>query len=166
VAPAVKGTSAPDRRRKGRAVTETAEHVRDKDAPSVAQVVAIGEKLTTFFTWGRLAPELSSFSGARWGEMFQLTAYDINRSGEKPRLLIYAQIDPAASVRRGDDRRKLPKGEKTRETGIPEETFTGYPLGAELEKRRKKALEEAAGLNPEALIFPAARGGMTTTAAS
>jgi hypothetical protein len=162
VAPAIKGTSAPDRRRKGRKVVETAEHVRDEDAPSAAEVVGLGEGLARFFPkWGRLAPEVGASDGPRWGEMFQLTAYDIDRSGQKPKLLIYAQIDPAASVRRGDDRRKLPKGEKTRETGIPEVTFTGYPLGAELEKRRVQALaEQAAGLNPEALLFPAAKGGM------
>jgi hypothetical protein len=162
VAPALKGTSAPDRRRKGRKVTETVEHVRDEDAPSAGQVVAGGEELSRFFPkWGRLAPEVGASCGPRWGEMFQLTAYDIDRSGQKPKLLIYAQIDPAGSVRRGDDRRKLPKGEKTRETGIPEVTFTGYPLRAELEKRRIQALaEQAAGLNPEALLFPAAKGGM------
>jgi len=40
-------------------------------------------------------------------------------------------------------------------------TFTGYPLRAKLDKRRKQALEEqAAGTNPEALLFPAAMGGM------
>ena len=40
-------------------------------------------------------------------------------------------------------------------------TFTGYPLRAELEKRRKQALEEqAAGTNPEARLFPAKQGGM------
>jgi integrase len=162
VAPALKGTSAPDRRRKGRMVVETGEHVRDEDAPSAAQVVAAGEQLAVFFPkYGRLVPEVASSCGPRWGELFQLTAYDIDRSGLKPRLNIYAQIDPAALVRRGDDRRKLPKGEKTRETGIPELTFTGYPLRAQTEKRRIQALaEQAAGLNPDALLFPAAKGGM------
>jgi integrase len=142
-------------------VTEKAEHIRHEDAPSAEQVVAVGEQLKKVFTWGRLAPEVGASCGPRWGEMFQLTAYDIDRSGQKPKLLIYAQIDPAARVRACADRRKLPKGEKTRETGIPEVTFTGYPLRAELEKRCKQALEEqAAGTNPEALLFPAVRGGM------
>jgi hypothetical protein len=129
VAPALKGTSAPDRRRQGRQVTETAEHIRNEDAPSAAQVVGLGEELARFFpAYGRLAPEVASSCGPRWGEMFQLTAYDIDRRGLKPRLCIYAQIDPAALVRRGDDRRKLPKGEKTRETGIPEVTRRRDPF--------------------------------------
>src|SRR5450759_5476639 len=143
-------------------VYENVEHIRDEDAPSAAQVVALGDGLARFFpNWGRLAPEVGDSCGARWGEMFQLTADDIDRSEQKPKLLIYAQIDSAAQVRAGDNRRTLPKGEKTRETGIPAVTFTGYPLRAELEKRCKQALEEqAAGTNPEALLFPAVRGGM------
>jgi integrase len=162
VAPALIGTSAPDRRRKGRMVYEKAEHVRDEDAPLAPQVVNLRDGLARFFPkWGRLAPEVGASCGARWGEMFQLTAYDVDRSGQKPKLCIYAQIDPAARVRDGDDRRTLPKGEKTKETGIPTVTFTGYPLRAELEKRCKQALEEQAeGLNTEALLFPAKQGGM------
>jgi hypothetical protein len=94
VAPALKGTSAPDRRHKGRKVTETVEDVRDEDAPSAAQVIGIGDGLARFFPkWGRLAPETGASCGARWGEMFQLTAYDVNRSGQKPKLCIYAQIE-------------------------------------------------------------------------
>ena len=101
----------PDRRRKGRKVVETVEHIRDEDAPSAAQIATLGEELARFFPkWGRLAPEVGASCGARWGEMFQLTADDIDRSEQKPKLLIYAQIDPAARVRVGDDRRKLPKG--------------------------------------------------------
>lgn len=101
----------PDRRRKGRKVVETVEHIRDEDAPSAAQIATLGEELARFFPkWGRLAPEVGASCGPRWGEMFQLTAHDIDRSGQKPKLLIYAQIDPAARVRVGDDRRKLPKG--------------------------------------------------------
>jgi integrase len=162
VAPALKGTAAPKRRRKDRKVTEAEEYVRDEDAPSAKQVRRLGTELLAFFPlWGRLAPELAAASGPRWGELLQLTAYDVLLTGRKPLLLIHFQIDPAASVRRGDDRRKLPKGEKTRETGIPKVTFTGYPLLKELKKRRKQALrEQAAGTNPEALLFPAARGGM------
>jgi hypothetical protein len=38
VAPALKGTPAPERRRKGRKVVEKAEHVRHEDAPSAVQV--------------------------------------------------------------------------------------------------------------------------------
>jgi len=120
VAPALKGTSAPDRRRKGRKVTETVEHIRDEDAPSAGQIVGLGEGLSSFFpTYGRLAPEVASSCGPRWGEMFQLTAYDIDRSGQKPHLNIYAQIDPAALVRRGDDRRKLPKERRPERPGFP-----------------------------------------------
>jgi integrase len=162
VAPSVSGTAAPKRRGKGRKVTQTEQYVREEDAPSAQQIARLGDELQTRFRWGKLAVELAAASGPRWGEEFQLTAPDVVLPKDAPdRLLIHWQIDAAARVSKGDSRRKLPKGEKTRETGIPATTITGYPIRKELKKRRKQALrEQAEGINPEALMFPAERGGM------
>lgn len=164
VKPSRKGTTAPKRRRKDRKVGETVEYIRNEDAPLARQVVRLGEELAVAFPlWGRLAPELAANTGLRWGEQFQLTAYDCylddadyKRMGYKrPYISVDAQIDPSARVKDGGDRRKLPKGEKTRVVGIAKISFTEYRLMEALKARRAAALEEQRqGLNPEALMFP------------
>lgn len=165
-----KGTAAPVRRRKGRRVEESETYIRDEDAPSAAQVVRLGEELAKAFpAWGRLAPEFAAGCGLRWGEQFQLTAYDCHldeadfrRAGrQRPFIAVNWQISGAARVKTGDNRRKLPKGEKTRSTGVPVVSFTGYPLLASLKVRREEALrEQREGRNPEALMFPTKTGKM------
>jgi hypothetical protein len=127
--------------------------------------------------------ELASRSGPRWGEEFQLTAYDLHlggccradqprvkkakkaKKGKKqkfrPHIHVDWQIDPGANADDPNGRRCLPKGGKRRTIVIPKRTFTGYPLRAELAERVGAVLEEqAAGTNLEALLFPAARGGL------
>lgn len=168
VKPSRKGTVAPVRRRKGRRVEETVEYIRDEDAPNAFQVVRIGEELASAFPkWGRLAPECAAGCGLRWGEQFQLTAYDVfveesdyTRAGRKrPFIAVDWQVDQSAKKSAGDSRRKLPKGEKTRTVGIPAVSFTGYRLLEALRLRRAQALaEQAAGTNPEALMFPSKTG--------
>lgn len=162
VAPAILGTRAPRRRGKGRHVTESADYIRPEDAPSASQVAQAGNELAKHFPWGKLAVELAASGGLRWGEQFQLTAHDVVTSdGGHLMLRIHHQIDSSARTTRGDDRRKLPKGEKTRETGLSRTTLTRYPLRKEMLRRRDIALrEQAEGINPEALLFPASEGGM------
>lgn len=162
VAPAIKGTAAPNRRGRGRSVTQSSKFVRSEDAPSKEAVARLGDEFLRRVPWGKLAVELAASSGPRWGEQMQLTAHDVLLDeGAAPLVQIRWQIDPAARVSRGDDRRKLPKGEKWRDTGVPLESFTGFPQLAELRMRCAAALEEQeAGINPEALLFPAVRGGM------
>jgi hypothetical protein len=71
------------------------------------------------------------------------------------------QINGAARVKNGDNRRKLANGEKTRSTGVPVVSFTGYPLLASLKARREEALrEQREGHNLEALMFPTKTGKM------
>lgn len=163
VSPAVIGTAAPRRRSSGRHVGQSEKYVRSEDAPSARQVVRVGDELQAHFpSWGKLAVELAASSGPRWGEQFQLTANDLVTPHAGPPILqIHHQIDPAARVKEGRGRRKLPKGEKIREAGVLTTTFTGYPLLKEMKMRRDHALlEQAEGTNPEALLFPAERGGM------
>ncbi|MGB3763287.1 MAG: hypothetical protein WA966_08690, partial [Ornithinimicrobium sp.] len=53
-------------------------YIRDEDAPSAEQVVALRHEMATLVpAWGALAPEFAANTGARWGEQFQLTADDI-----------------------------------------------------------------------------------------
>ena len=53
------------------------------------------------------------------------------------------------------------EGGKVRTTVVPKKTFTGYPQRAELARRVGEALkEQAAGANPQALLFPAPQGGL------
>ena len=45
--------------------------------------------------------------------------------------------------------------------GVHESSFTGFPVRAALQARVEVALkEQEAGTNPEALLFPAERGGL------
>jgi len=164
--PSIKGTAMPKRRRRARAVGESEEYVRPEDAPSAQQVVRLRQELAGFFPlWGELAVELAADAGHRWGEEMQLTAYDVHLSGcvehELPHIHIDWQIDPGATAKTPGGRRCRPKGDKTRTTGVHEFSFTGFPVRAALQARVEAALkEQEAGTNPEALLFPAERGGL------
>ncbi|WP_222272349.1 hypothetical protein [Modestobacter marinus] len=180
-APTILGTEMPARRRQDRHVGQDETYVQDEDAPSAGQVIALrAEFAGARPAWGALAVELGCGSGPRWGEEFQLTAYDVHLGGccradqpstkkikkkrkEKfrPHIHIDWQIDPGANAGDANGRRCRPKGGKRRTIPIPKKTFTGYPLRVQLAKRVGQALaEQAAGTNPEALLFPAARGGL------
>ncbi|NPD06521.1 site-specific integrase [Nocardioides sp. zg-1308] len=138
--------------------------VRDEDAPSAVQVRALGSALADSFPlWGAMAPELAANGGPRWGEQFQLTADDAHPDGcdEDPsaHIHIHWQINPNGKA--DEDRRCLPKGNSVRRIPLARESFTGYPLRDEMRKRVDQARhEQAAGTNPEALLFPAENGGM------
>jgi len=189
-APSVLGTPMPKRRRRARRVGEHEEYVRDEDAPSRAQVIALREEFASARpAWGALAVELSSASGPRWGEEFQLTAYDVhlggccrtvksrrNKGGKRangskrkkgkkdkvqfrPHIHIDWQIDPAATAHDPNGRRCLPKGDKRRSVAIPKKTFTGYPLRAKLAKRIGEALKEQADGTNPEALLFPAEGG-------
>jgi hypothetical protein len=164
--PSIKGTAMPKRRRRARAVGESEDYVRAEDAPSAAQVVRLRQELAEFFPlWGELAVELAADAGPWWGEEMQLTAYDVHLMGcaehDLPHIHIDWQIDPGATAKTPGGRRCRPKGDKTRTTGVHEFSFTGFPVRAALQARAEAALkEQEAGTNPEALLFPAERGGL------
>jgi len=164
--PSIKGTAMPKRRKRARAVGESEEYVRPEDAPSAAQVVRLRQELTVSFPrWGELAVELAADAGPRWGEEMQLTAYDVHLSGcaayDDPHIHIDWQIDAGATAKTPGGRRCRPKGGKTRTTGVHEFSFTGFPVRDALRARVEAALkEQQAGSNPQALLFPAQRGGL------
>jgi integrase len=166
VQPRRRGTAAPPRRGSTRQVGDSTVYIRDEDAPRVAQVQRLGQALGEVVPdWGRLAPEVAATIGPRWGEQFQLTAHDIHRDGcaahPQPHGHIDWEVNPAGKTTPEHGRRSRPKGDKTRVVPIPVLSITGYPLREELLARCDAALaEQNAGRNPEALLFPAARGGM------
>lgn len=159
VAPSLVGTQAPRRRESVRAVGAAETYVAEEDAPSVAQIRRLGDELEARLPGrGRLAAELAADSGPRKGEMLQLTARDVLRSPTVG-LRIDWQFDDHANQTNGKPRRVRPKGRKTRVTGLAEASLTGNPLRTAMFARANAALaEQAAGHNPEALLFPTNTG--------
>lgn len=164
--PARRGTQAPNRREVVREVGASGEYVTEEDAPSAREVLGLSTALGVAEPkWGALAPELAATCGLRWGEQFQLTASDVHAAGcsrqALPHIHVDWQIDPGARVSAGDPRRCRPKGDKTRMVPIRLTSFTGYALRDELLDRVYETFaEQAGGTNPEALLFPAPRGGL------
>lgn len=158
--PALAGTPAPRRRTRTRRVRQASDYVEDEDAPSADQVVSLGEALEDLVgPWGRLAPEIASNCGPRWGEQFQLTADDAHPDGcplaDPPHLHLDWQIDSGAHAGDPGGRRCRPKGDKTRVAPIPVESFTGFALREHLADRVMAAQDEQSrGTNPQALLFP------------
>jgi hypothetical protein len=141
-------------------------YIRDEDAPSRDRVAALGVQLPRRFPlWGELAPELAANSGPRWGEQFQLTASDVHLDGcaeyRGAHVHVDWQVDAGGSSQNPRARRVRPKGDKTRVIPVGTLSFTGYALRDALRSRAVAALtEQQAGTNPEALLFPAQKGGM------
>ena len=164
--PARRGTKAPPRRDPTRQVGASSLFISDEDAPSRAQVERLSRVLGEAVPrWGRLAPEVAANIGLRWGEQFQLTADDVHREGcgqyAKAHIHIDWQVNPAGKTTPGHGRRSRPKGNKTRVVPIPVQSITGYALREELLARCDAArTEQVEGPNSEALLFPAAQGGM------
>lgn len=166
VQPRRRGTKAPQRRGTTRQVGDSTVYIREEDAPCAAQVHRLGQELQAAApAWGRLAPEVAANMGLRWGEQFQLTAYDVHRHGcaehPQPHAHVNYEVNPAGKTTPGRGRRSRPKGDKTRVVPIPVLSITSYALREELFARCDAALaEQETGRNTEALLFPAARGGM------
>lgn len=164
--PAIKGTRAPSRRQRARDVGQAETYIAEEDAPSAGQVRALALALAgPFPAWGELAPELAANAGPRWGEQFQLTADDVHLDGCAAQVRAHVhldwQVDPGAHAADPRGRRSRPKGNKTRIIPVARLSFTGYRLRDELAGRVAAALaERAAGTNPQALLFPAPRGGL------
>jgi len=134
---------------------ESAQFVDPSEIPAAADVARLGQALAA----GRrgdlheLMANTAAYSGLRQGELFALTA---------------AQIDPAARVIDVD--RKVievagqltggaPKGRKRRKTIYPARTPQSYPLADKIAARLEQArAEQEAGTNPLGLMFPSPRG--------
>jgi hypothetical protein len=141
-------------------------YISDEDAPDRTRISALSAGLAQRLPrWGALAPELAASSGPRWGEQFQLTAFDAHLDGcaeyAYAHLHVDWQVDAAGTSTPGRGRRVRPKGDKARVIPVPQLSITGYRLRDAVRARVEAALAElAAGQNPEALLFPAVEGGM------
>jgi hypothetical protein len=134
---------------------ESAQFVDPCEIPAAADVARLGRALAA----GRrgdlqeLMASTAAYSGLRQGELFALTA---------------GQIDPAARVIDVD--RKVievsgrlltgaPKGRKRRKTIYPARTPQAYPLAEKIAARLQAArAEQDVGTNPLGLMFPSPRG--------
>lgn len=159
--PAQPRVAGPARRRSDRAVGEDEDYIRDEDAPSREAIIALGDALEALCPgWGKLAVEIAHGTGLRWGEQFALTADHVGDEDGIVVLAVQWQIDTnGGSAARG--RRSHPKGGKTRDVPVFSPSVTGYDLAGALRARAETARQEqAAGRNPDALLFPAPRGGL------
>lgn len=150
---------------RARMVGQDEDYVDDEDCPNADQLISLRTELQKHFPlWGALACEFAANTGARWGEQFQLAAPDVHLDGcrryRSPHIHVDWQIAPTGKVNDGN-RRDRPKGSKTRVIPVPKRSITGYNLRKEVRARVAAArAEQLAGTNPEALLFPAKRGGL------
>lgn len=125
----------------------------EEDCPSRAQVLALAATLGQRVpAWGELAVHLAMGRGLRAGELFQLRACDLRPFAEgEYDLHVDWQWSP------GQGRRTLPKHRKRRIVPVNDlPSRDGYLLqGALLARAEAARAEQAAGRNPEALLFPA-----------
>lgn len=159
----------PKRKTRTRAVGQHDDFIQESDAPNAEQVSDLATCLACYFpTWGALAVELAANLGFRWGEQFQLTVPDVHLDGcpilkDLPHVHVDYQIDAGATAGDGTRPARLspPKGYKTRIVGVPELSFTGFPLLEVLTARvAAVAAEHAAGKTRDALLHPAKGGGL------
>ncbi|MGH3221499.1 MAG: tyrosine-type recombinase/integrase [Streptosporangiaceae bacterium] len=133
---------------------ESAQYVDPAQIPAAADVAALGQALA-----GRrgdlheLMANTAAYSGLRQGELFALTAGQID-PGSRVIDVDRKVIEVAGTLLTG-----LPKGCKRRKTIYPARTPQGYPLADKLQARIQAARAEThAGTNPHGLIFPSPRG--------
>jgi integrase len=165
-APDSPSTVRPHREASVRRSGDGLDFISTEDAPSAPLTVSLGAALQQCYpSWGRLSVEVAANVGLRWGEQFQLTAYDIHLDGCAERKFAHVhinfQIDAGAKAGPRESRLTLPKGKKRRVVPIALTSFTGYSLREAVRARRAAALaEQAAGKNADALMFPSVTGLM------
>lgn len=124
-----------------------------EDVMDAATLAEIGDALQTRCPIGKLFAEFGAATGLRQGELFAVTARDINLATRQVR--VRAQLNAKTGTL------GVPKmGKRRTAVFIGGSTITGYDLPAALAARMAAAgAEQAAGANADALLFPAPRGG-------
>lgn len=145
----------PARVRTARMHGQSDNFVADVDCAGHPAIDRFATELQHLARWGELAVQCAPATGLRIGEQFQLTAYDFEELADG----LWVRVDWQWHT--GPTRRALPKTGKRRRVPVADVTRSGYPLGTALRRRITEAkAEQAAGTNPEALLFPAPEGGM------
>ncbi|MFC0707877.1 tyrosine-type recombinase/integrase [Cellulomonas uda] len=133
-------------------------YVGEEDCPTPSKVVALAKQMQMRVGWGALAVYLAVATGLRIGELIQLTADDVVRVARGWQIAVDWQRDNNSGSK---SRRALPKHGKRRAVPVGILPDYGFDLRDELLARVEVARQEQlAGRNPDALLFPAARGGM------
>jgi signal transduction histidine kinase len=137
-APTILGTEMPARRRQDRHVGQDETFVQDEDAPSAGQVIALRSEFAEARpAWGALAVELGCGPGPRWGEEFQITAYDVHLGG-----CCRADQAPTKTSKKGKNKKRKKKGEFRPHIHIDWQIDPGANAG----DATRAAREEAAAL--------------------
>lgn len=133
------------------------QYIDEEDCPSRHDVLQLAAAMARAMpAWGKLAVHTAVGLGLREGEQFQLRADDL-RHLEGKKYLVHVDWQWSG----GRSRRALPKHGRRRVVPVYTHTRDGYPLLDALLARADQARsEQAAGRNPEALLFPAQKGGM------
>ena len=131
--------------------------IDEEDCPTHDEVLALAAALGRAVPdWGELAVHTAVGLGLRQGEQFQLRADDL-RPDDKGGFVLRVDWQWGA----GPTRRTRPKHGRRRRVPVAPMNRDGYPLLEMLLTRAEQArAEQAAGRNPQALLFPAPEGGM------
>ena len=135
---------------------EAAQYVDPAEIPAAADVARLAGALAAGRRGGldELAAYTAAYSGLRQGELFALTAGQVNPGGR------VIDVDRKVIEVGGQLFTEPPKGRKRRRTVYPARTPQGYPLAERLAARvRAVRADMAAGADPLGLVFPAPRGG-------
>ena len=132
---------------------ESALFVDPGEIPSAGDVVVLGSSAGALRELYELMVNFAAYSGLRWGELAALAAAQIDAG------LRLAGVGRKVIEVRGHLYVEAPKGRKRRRTVYPYRTPGGYPLAARVAERVVEvAAEQAAGRNPEGIMFPSPRG--------
>lgn len=152
---APKGYVAPPKRREIATVAgEVASvYLPPEEVMDAEELDIIGDGLQLYYRHGTLFGETGAALGLRQGELFAMRVDYVDCP--RRRYQVHDQWNQKTGTYTEPKHRK-------RRTAVwqPERTITGYDLDAALAARIAEVrVEQAAGRNPDGLIFPAPRGG-------
>lgn len=133
--------------------------------PTHGQVADWADQTARYYKHGQALIHLDSVTGLRFGELMALTADPRTQEAglgnlvDVDRWLLCIRRELTEGQQHGTE---PPKADKVRDVVVPrgDKAPTGFDVRGWLAQRVAEALaEQAAGINPLALIFPAPKGG-------
>jgi integrase len=132
---------------------ESALFVDQADIPATTDVTALARALAYLSPDYELMAYTAAYTGLRWGELAALTTGQIDTATRT------VTVDRKIIEISGTLHLEAPKGRKKRRTIYPAQAPDSYPLAQRLADRIDAArAEQAAGTNPNGLIFPSPGG--------
>jgi integrase len=128
-----------------------------EDVMDAAMLDAIGDALQARYRHGKLFGEFAAATGLRQGELFAVTADDVD--------LVRRQVRVRRQFNSKTGELAVPKmGRRRTAVFVGGPTITGYHLPTALTARIEAVrAERATGRNADGLLFPAPRGGYWTS---